>query len=560
MIDFRLYRAAFLPAIVAAIAVAFSLEGIPEPLQPAMSPAGFEPGRALRVGHDIVDAAPSRVPGSEGDAAAADLVERNFDAVEGGVVSEQRFEASYGGDDVSMRNVILTLPGESERSIVIIAGRDSPRGPGAVSSAAATGVLVELADVLGAVDHTKSLLLVSADGASAGAAGAREFAESFPGRDSIDGVLVIAQPGASTPSEPFVVTSSTGAQNTSIQLVRTAGRAVDETVGSEPGLEGLFSGLARLALPAGLGQQAVLIDAGLDAAAISSAGEAPLPADEDEPGDVSARSVSDFGLAAFTTVLALDADPDAPLHGPDSYLLAGGNLLPGGPLSLLALALLVPAVVAVVDALARAGRRRLGGAAALRWALLVVVPLLVARLLLTLLTLAGVVPGPDFPFDPALYAIGVGEVIAMLVLLGIAVGAYRAFGLLRAPAAADPAALAPALGALLVAGALLAWLANPFLGLVLVPVAHVWILPASRPLPRGATALAAVVALAPALLVVADVAAAVGLDPWDLTLMVADGQIGSVVTFSACVIVAALLGLVAAAGAPRVTTAPGPAP
>ena len=99
-----------------------------------------------------------------------------------------------------------------------------------------------------------------------------------------------------------------------------------------------------------------------------------------------------------------------------------------------------------------------------------------------------------------------------------------------------------------------------FLGLVLVPVAHVWILPASRPLPRGATALAAVVALAPALLVVADVAAAVGLDPWDLTLMVADGQIGSVVTFSACVIVAALLGLVAAAGAPRVTTAPGPAP
>jgi hypothetical protein len=560
MIDFRLYRAAFLPAIVAAIAVAFSLEGTPEPLQPAMSPAGYEPGRALRVAHDIVDAAPSRAPGSEGDAAAADLVERNFDGVQGGVVSEQRFEASYGGDDVPMRNVILTLPGESERSIVIIAGRDSPRGPGAASSAAATGVLVELADVLGAADHTKSLVLVSADGASAGAAGAREFAESFPGRDSVDGVVVVAQPGAQAPSEPFVVTSSIGAQSTSIQLVRTAGRAVGEAVGRQPDLEGLFSGLARLALPAGLGQQAVLIDAGLDAVAISSAGEAPLPAADDEVGDISGRSVSDFGLAAFTTVLALDADPDAPLHGPDSYLVAGGNLLPGGPLSLLALALLVPAGAAVVDALARAGRRRLAVGAALRWALVLVVPLLVARLLLSVVTAVGVVPSPDFPFDPALYAIGVGEVIAILVVLGVAVGGYRAFRLLRAPTAADPAVLASALGALLVAGALLAWLSNPFLGLALVAAAHVWILPASRPLARGATVLAVVVALVPALLVLVDVAGAVGLDPWDLTLMVADGQIGSVVTFSTCVIVAALLGLVAAAGAAPVASDPGPAP
>ena len=38
MIDFRLYRLAFAPTLLAVIAVMFSLEGTPDAIQPAASP------------------------------------------------------------------------------------------------------------------------------------------------------------------------------------------------------------------------------------------------------------------------------------------------------------------------------------------------------------------------------------------------------------------------------------------------------------------------------------------------------------------------------------------
>ena len=53
------------------------------------------------------------------------------------------------GYDVELRNIILTLRGAGERAILIVAGRSSHDEPGVASSAAATGVLVELAAELG---------------------------------------------------------------------------------------------------------------------------------------------------------------------------------------------------------------------------------------------------------------------------------------------------------------------------------------------------------------------------------------------------------------------------
>jgi hypothetical protein len=69
-----------------------------------------------------------------------------------GEVGEQTVEATIDGEDVDLRNVTLTLPGESDHAILVIAGRDTREGEGAPSGAAATGVLLELMSQL-AVGH-----------------------------------------------------------------------------------------------------------------------------------------------------------------------------------------------------------------------------------------------------------------------------------------------------------------------------------------------------------------------------------------------------------------------
>ena len=138
MIDFRVYRAAFLPALVAIVILLFALQVPPAPLAPVVAPAEFDESAATKIARQIVDEAPIRTPGSEGDAAIGDLVERRFRAVRDGQVAEQRFTGSFDGEDVQLRNLILTLPGASPQSIVVMASRDSASGPGAASSAAAT--------------------------------------------------------------------------------------------------------------------------------------------------------------------------------------------------------------------------------------------------------------------------------------------------------------------------------------------------------------------------------------------------------------------------------------
>jgi hypothetical protein len=215
VLDFRIYRAGFAPALAAVIVLLFALTAPPGPLATVVAPAEFDETSAARTARQIVEAAPDRAPGSEGDAAIADLVARRFAEVSEGEVAEQEFEAEFGGEDVQLRNVILTLPGDSGRAVALLAPRDSASAPGAASSAAATATLLELVDELRTQSHSKTLVFVSTDGSSAGAAGAREFARSYPGSEEVDAVIDLWQPGSASPREPYVLDSSTGAQSAS---------------------------------------------------------------------------------------------------------------------------------------------------------------------------------------------------------------------------------------------------------------------------------------------------------------------------------------------------------
>jgi hypothetical protein len=552
VIDFRIYRAGFLPALIAVVILLFALQVPPPPLAPVTAPVEFDQVSATKIARQIVDEAPVRTPGSAGDEAIAELVERQFRGVRDAQVAEQRFTGSFNDEDVDLRNLILTLPGASPRSVVIMAARDSASGPGGASSAAATATLLELVRELEDTRHTKTLIFVSTDGGTDGALGAREFAAHFPQRDAIDGVIVLWQPGSANPRPPFLLDTSDGPRSASSGLVRTAERALAGQDLARPPGEGIFAELARLALPSGLGEAAVLIGSGIDAVALSSAGELPLPASEDQPEDLSASTLGDFGRAALSLAVTLDAAPAPPDHGPDAYVTLSGSLLPGWALSLLALTLLLPAAIAAFDGLARALRRQERIGWGLWWSTSRGLPLIIALLVLYLLAISGIVARPRFPFDPNQFGVGAGQVVVMALLGLVILSGYYVVRGWRVPAGLETGAAAASLGLISVVAVLLAWLANPFAALLLVPAAHVWLLDATGrralwPAVLGVAALS----LVPLGAAVGDLVGRLELSsssPWHVLLMVGDGQIGFGTMLAVCLVAGCLVGVVALAG------------
>ena len=111
----------------------FSLQETPRALEPALPPDAFDGDAAATLARDLAAAYPGATPGSEQDAALADAVVARFETFEAGELSEQRFSGSFDGDEVELRNLIMVLPGQSERQVALLAPRDSLGGSGAAS-------------------------------------------------------------------------------------------------------------------------------------------------------------------------------------------------------------------------------------------------------------------------------------------------------------------------------------------------------------------------------------------------------------------------------------------
>ena len=535
LVDLRLYRWAFIPALVAFVTMMFSLQGVPDGDEPVAPTGAFDGEQATALARQILRNAPAREAGTEGDAAAASIVAERFRAIPAGSVSEQSFTAELDGDDTELRNVLVTVPGDPNHTIAVIAARDAPRGEGAASSAAATGVLVELAETLGAAGHDSTFVLAST---TAGVAGAEAFVQELPSRETIDSLIIISQPGAPDPRPPFALITSTDTRKGSVALRASAEAAVESQAGeSTPGESG-FEQLARLAFPSGIGEQAPLVADGVNVVRISGAGERALDPAEDEADDLTPASVDSFGRSVHSLVGSLDLGPELP-PSPDTYIEVSGNLVPGWTLSLLALALLLPALVAAVDAGARVARRGGELAPALTWAAVRALPFIGALATLYALAAIGVVPRPDFPFDPGQYPLGARALIslALIVIVGAA-SAYllRRFGVTGARA---PGGTVAAIGGVAVVALLILWLANPYAALLAVPAAHAWVAADGTPSRRRAavTVVIAAVATLPIVAALGAVSGALELGgdaPWTLALMVADGQIGFGLVLAGC--------------------------
>jgi hypothetical protein len=541
--------------IPAALAVAmFSLADVPDPRRPALAPDAFEGPRAAALAGQLTESAAEPRPGSDADEALAELVAARFATIEGAEVSEQSFQGSFEGADVELRNVIAVLPGDSERQVALIAHRDVASGSGATTSIASTAALLEIAAGFGGSTHRKTVVFVSTDGGELGALGARRFADDYSDAALLDAAVVLSQPASADPRAPLVIPWSGDPESSSAELVATAGEAVSTEVGLPPGDEGPLDELFRLALPAGIGEQAPLIEGGVDAVRLSSSGELPIEPAADGADDLSATALERFGRAALSLTLALDLAPTPLEHGPDSYIGLAGNLLPGWALELIALALLLPVAFASAAGLVRLSGRPERIMRGLGWALGRVLPFLAALLALYVLALVGLAPSPDFPFDPDRFEIGVGGVIAVVLIAGVLAAVMRVAHPLRPP---PPGAVeaAPAATLLLAsAGAIGVWLVNPVLALLLAPGLHLWMLaalPEIEPRRGLATGLVAL-ALLPLVAGLVDLAGRLDAGPgvgWDVLLMVSGGHVGAFPALLFCLLGGCALAIVALAGA-----------
>ncbi|MGZ5307671.1 MAG: hypothetical protein ACXWDP_00595 [Solirubrobacterales bacterium] len=534
MINLRIYRVSLLLVAVALVIVMFSLQSVPAERGSATVPEGFDGAAAAASARSLAAIAPNPTTGSEADEALAKQVSERFGQIPGGAVAVQSF-----GD--GLHNVICVLPGESERQVALLAGRDVASGPGVASADASTAALLEIAADFGGTTHTKTLVFVSTDGAANGAEGAKRFAEDYSDIGRVDAAVVISQPASREPSQPLLIPWSSGPQSTAVQLTRTARRAIIDETDRVPADPGPFAELARLAIPSGLGDQAPLIERGIDAVRISSTGELPPAPADDGPDDISAEWLGRFGRAALATMLALD-EGEKPEHGPHAYVSVGGNLLPGWALSLLALTLIVPLFAVAIPAIARAARRPQRLIRGIGWVAGRALPFLAALLLVYPLALAGLIPSPDFPYDPATVEAGIkGTIAAVLIAAVFATGLF----LIRPWRAPPPPAAraAPAACVALIAFAALGlWFANPYLALLAAPAFHAWLLLTAEETAVGSLLAIGLtfVGLLPLLAAIAALAgrldAGLGV-AWQLLVLIGDRQVGFPTALLGCLLV-----------------------
>jgi hypothetical protein len=281
-----------------------------------------------------------------------------------------------------------------------------------------------------------------------------------------------------------------GSGSAPLALERTVENAARREVGAQPGGAHAAAQWIRRALPATLSGQGVLGGAGLPAVLLGVSGERGPEPDV----AVTKQRLTRFGRAALRTVLAVD-DAGGPQAGPAFGSAPAGivtlrNVLPDWAVRLVIGTLLLPALLAGLDAFFRIRRRRVLIAPWLAWLGAVAVPLLAVWVWMRLLGITGAWDAPPALVSPLQLGIDSGGAIALGSAVLVALLAWAGFraGLRRRlPAAAGaghPAGggLAAVSGLVLVLAAALAWAANPYLAALLLPAAHLWLFAAA---PQG---------------------------------------------------------------------------
>lgn len=531
VIEPRLYRAAFIPALLALIVVAFSLQNRP-PVLPQDSAADvlFDEEVAAASAARIARKFSDRRPGSPGDIAAAEEVSSEL-ATLGFDVTRDEFAVG----EANLVNVVATRTGADRDQIVVMAPRDAREGPEATGSASDTATLIELGRALQGRAPTKTLVLVSVDGSSLGEAGVRRFIETAEDASQIEAVLTTSQLGAGPPSRPALIAWSEDYRRGNLALELTTRQALRTEFPDLSGPPGIVDQVARLALPIAPGAQGLLLGSGYDAVRVSGAGELAASAGSGAAPDP--ERLGQFGRSMLQAISALDAGELAP-QLQRSYVTVGRKVLPGWAVGLLGMALILPALIASIDATARARRRGEPVGAWFAWLARCCTPFVAALVIALMLGLAGLAlaPASGAP-SPDAAALDAGAVVMILLLGAIVVGGWmllEPLQILGRGLALDPGipGAGVALSLAMSLTALVLWLLNPFAALFAVVPLHAWMLATlgDAPMRGRARVILFAVGLLPAAALGAYYLLTLGLDPatggWYLVLLVTGGQVG----------------------------------
>jgi hypothetical protein len=569
MLDWRLYRAAFVPFLLVLAVAALSLSARPRPLSSTLAPDAFDGASAFAELRSLASQFPDRRPGSAGDRALAARVASTIAALGapaggGFSVRTQSFEAQTIDGERTLENVIALRPGASTESpLVILAHRDAA-GHGAQAELSGTAALLELARVFAARETQRTIVLVSTSGGSGGDAGARYFVDHAQG--PFDAAIVLGDLAGARARAPFVVPFSDGFGSAPDQLQRTVAAALSREAGVSASGPGTLAQLAHLAVPFAPGEQGVLQREDLPAVLVQASGERGPTAGE----AVSQQRLESLGRGVLSALDALDPAPDVP-SAPQTGVLMQRKSIPEWALRLLGGALLLPPLLVAVDGLARARRRREPVARWALWTLSCALPFFACAVFVFLLGRSGVIAAPPAPPPASALRFG-GSALRAVTVVALAFAlAWLVWPALlrRLRLRMLPRAEGAGVALLLVLLALTAvvWVVNPIAALLLVPALHLWLRLASsgaRHRPRVALALVAL-ALFPLALLLAFYASALGLGPgtgaWMAVLLLAGGHVGlpAAALWSlafGCVVAASLLAL--APPAPRAPARPRP--
>jgi hypothetical protein len=591
MLRWRLYRATFVPVLVALAIAAFSLRGGRAGHGSTLAPDAFEGGRAFAELKRLAATFPDRRPGSAGDNALAARVAHVLEGLGGTagggfLVRTRNFPARTIDGRRTLATVIAQRSGSTGASpIVILAHRDAA-ARGSQAELSATAALLELARALAASETKRTIVLVSTSGGSGGDAGALDFVAhqmgphpptgwvggttgENEGHGPFDATIVLGDLAGVDDRGPLVVPFSDGFGSAPLQLERTVTRAINQETGFAPGAPSLIGQLAHLAFPFAVGEQGVLNAGGLPAVLVQPGGErGPSP---EEP--VSSGRLEIFGRAVLSAVDALDTAPDV-----SSPMQTGvpiqSQTIPRWAVRLLVGTLLLGPLVLLADALARLIRRRRPVGRSTLWTLSCAFPFLAAALFACLLGWTNElqaspsvpVPPGSLPFD----ASAANAAVACAVVFGLAwlvrPALIRRVGVVGSPDG-DVAGLS--ILVVLLAVSLVVWALNPFTALLLVPALYLWLAllsPQLRSRPGAAIALV-LIGVSPFVLLVSFYAHELGLGPGQMAqsavLLVAGGHVGvaAAAVWSlafGCVVAVAVFALRAPAAAP-VRSPEGPA-
>jgi hypothetical protein len=565
MLNGRLYRAAFVPFMLALAIAAFSLGSRPPALTSTLAPDAFEGAPAFAELRSMLAHFSRRRPGGGGDERLARYVAGKLEALggtAGGGFSVHTYDLS--GQTIegerTLSTVVAQRPGSTgEAPILIVAHRDAAER-GAPAELSATAALLELGNVFSSRETKRTIVLVSTSGGSGGAAGAARLAAdpgAFGLHGPFDAAIVIGDVAGARTRTPMVVPYSDGLGSAPMELQATVAHAIAQESGVQPGGPSTLGQLAHLAFPLTLGEQGVLDGAGIPAVLIQVSGEAgPASFARDR---VSPERLEGFGRAILSAVDALDTAPEVP-RAMQTAVQLRRKLLPLWAVRLLVGTLLLPPLVAALDGLARARRRRLRVGRWALWALSCSLPFLSCAVLAYVLGWLGVlgaappapVPTSALPLDGR----GLTAVVALVLTFALTWMLWASLvRRLRWGVRPDPEAAGLALTLVLLAVAALAWLGDPLTALLALPALHLWLAFASsrrwdalRGPARRAAAFALVAAGAlPAALLIAFYAHQFGLGlgatAWTGLLLLAGGY----VSFTAALLWSAALGCLAAA-------------